>query len=154
MRFGVCIHRRSPSMQGMKSHLVVALAVACLAGPACSLRVSGGPDVGAQLQNGTIYLGWNLFSSEKNDREIFEVGAQHGTFTAVYLKTSRPVAIRRVVAVFTDGTNAELAVAPQWAADYQTPLLPFPGTKQIERIDVYGKATTKKLAKVEVYGQR
>jgi hypothetical protein len=138
----------------MKRFLVSMALVSSLAATGCSVTLSGGADVGQELENGTTYLAWHLLSSKKSQREVYEVGAEHGQFSAIYLTTNQPVNVSRVVVTFDNGETMEAEIGGEWGKGHQTAQVALGGARGIQHVDVFGQASTKQLAKVEIYGMR
>ncbi len=122
---------------------------------ACAVTMSGGAEVGAVSDNGSVYLGWHLLSKKKSDREVYVVGAEHGQFKSLYLSTNHPVEVKRVVVTFDNGEAFEVPVTGKWGKKHQTPQIELPGAvRAITKIHVVARSTGKHLAKVEIYGMR
>jgi hypothetical protein len=121
----------------------------------CTVYTSGGAEVGAVLDNGTVYLGWHLLPKKKTDRELYAVGAEHGQFQSIYLTTNHKVAVKRVVVTFDNGETFEVPEAGTWGKGHRTAQIALPGApRAIHQVDVFARSSGKHLAKIEIYGLR
>lgn len=144
----------------MKNHALLLLSLLSVATPACVVTTTAPRDVGSISSDGSVYLGWHLLNRDNktnggNDVETYDVGAQHGGFSAIRIHTDRPISLAEVLVIFANGERwAAPAPATMNANDWTAPL-PFPSPQRpIHSIVITGRSTSSLLARVEVHGTR
>ena len=137
----------------MSLRTVLMLAALATAAPSCVVYAT---EPGAVTSDGSVYMGWDLFSAKgKSDRERIDVGQHMGNFSAVWLVSDEPVALNGATVVFADGERYKLPVPSKLGGGQTTARLPLPrGPRPIHSIVVSAHSQTKHLAKIEIYGSR
>ena len=132
--------------------LAFVIALAMVGGPACVIHATDS-SVGTVSSDGSVYLGWHLFKKKKRDREIYNVGKQHGKFSAVRLHSNKKFNFQSVKIILGNGERVKPKVKKKWAKGHWTRWLTLPGgSRYIHSIEVVGRSPGH-LAKVEIYGQ-
>ena len=136
----------------MRLRTVFALAALAIAVPACTVYTV---EVGSVSSDGTVYLGFNLYSAKgKTEREEFPIGQQHGAFSALRIKADKAVAINRMTVVFADGERFNTNVPAQMSAGWSAPMVLPRGPRPIHSVVIVATSQGKGLASIEVYGTR
>jgi len=136
----------------MSLRTVLLLAALATTAPACVVHVT---EPGAVTPDGSVYLGFDLFSSKgKSDRERILVGQELGAFSSIRLNADAPVALNQVVVIFADGERFNAPVPARLAGGQWTGTIALPrGARPIHSIVVTAKSQGKHLAKIEIYGR-
>jgi hypothetical protein len=133
--------------------LLAALAVFGGASTACTIYTA---ETGAVSSDGSVYLGWSLFSGRGNaEREDYPVGQQHGAFSSFRLRASKAVALHEVTVILADGERFRAPVPGTLGAGQWSDPIALPGgAREIHSFVITAKSQSKQLAKLEIYGTR
>jgi hypothetical protein len=111
-------------------------------------------ETGAVASDGSVYLGWSLYSGKSADREEFPIGQKHGPFSSIRLHTDKAIALSEITVIYADGQRFA-APPPKTMADGEwTAPIALPTAAPLHSIVVAGKSQSKHLAKLEIYGTR
>jgi hypothetical protein len=128
------------------------LAALAAAVPACTVYTV---EVGSASSDGTVYLGFNLFSAKgKSEREAYPIGQEHGPFSTLRLKADKAVAISRVTVVFADGERFNAPISELAGGQWSAPIALPGGPRPIHSVVIVATSRAKGLASIEVYGNR
>jgi hypothetical protein len=135
----------------MSLRTVLLLAALATAAPACVVHVT---EPGAVTSDGSVYLGFDLFSGKgKSDRERIDVGQQLGAFSTIRLNTDESIALSQVVVIFADGERFKVPVPAKLGGGRWTEPVALPrGPRPIHSVVVTARSLGKHLAKIEIYG--
>lgn len=129
---------------------VLLLTALVVAAPSCTVYVT---EPGAVQSDGSIYLGFNLFSRKKVDRESYAIGDKLGPYSSIRLHVDEDVNVSEVTVIFADGERFAAPAPGDLAAGAWTNPIPLPrGPRPLHSIVVSAQSKTKLLAKVEING--
>ena len=134
----------------MRLRIVLLLGALMAVAPGCVVHTM---QTGAVANDGSVYLGWNLFSEHgRTDREEYPIGQQYGAFSSFRFTTDQAIDFQKVVVVFADGERYTAPIPDKLrAGQWSNPIALPRGPRQIHSIVIAAKSLRKGLAKVEIY---
>jgi hypothetical protein len=128
------------------------LAALAIAAPGCTIYTQ---EPGHVASDGSIYLGWNLFTGKKADRESYAVGQKLGPYSSIRLHADEASTVSEVTVIFADGERfAAPAPGAMTEGQWTNPIALPGGARPLHSIVVGAQSQTKRLAKIEIYGTR